>query len=1185
MATDKAFWVEFFPINPATGTAVRIRMCTLNTAEATGIDLANGEWMPYMTSFPDVEISVFDGEFDGVSEATVSGVEASDTNGFGSLFPSYIWDGTPVTVYKGTESSTTLGSLTKIFSGSVTETPSNEEGEIKWSIRDKSYLFDVEAFKTTYAGTTGYEGTAEMKGVSKPFAIGEVLNLEPFLVDPAYLIYQYHGYGRTIGVQGLYENGLGFGAGQTPVAWAGSVAATYAALKAVTLVAGQWVDAPSIGMFRLGGEPLQGGVITCDVKGQEKSAGVLCERLDDVLALLVSQDSNLSALVDGTTYSTVFAGSNNQTVGDYFTGPINIGEVMAKYLSQCGAYYFVSSAGLLRFGFVRMGTPALEIRSDGTTLPVPESVSSASVSAPYKRMRMGADKVFKVHSLDEISDALYQAVHQLQIDLTAITEDFYLAVDDDNLTIQEKIQIAIPTNTQYGNQYIELRARAIALGLSVTAIDAAYTAYTTDRNAISPAWNDTTQNSTGIPATFRANVAALGAALVALSVDISEEDAKRANWGTVGSRPTELTDGRIAIGIRPTGALQGEVWGGAAAVKILELMEAGLVGKSLSIDPDFSKGVLPSNYGVYDNAAGGKTTAAIVNDSTAPNGSGKILRVSYDGTGTPNSNPNPGFGGVVQTLISAGSGLSRPAFYSPGTRIAFIISAKIPVGRNLEQASNLTGSDGFWEWITDTAGTGTYRTYIGIRTIGTTGTFSSTGFLFVKDGANTAFSWDIARYEQREIASAALPQLNRLIDAVGTLRADNELITLQGTSASIVGQGPGATASANDVLNYIDGTTISTVRAPSGGQFTYDNTITGIIKISLPLGFSNTMVQFRISVFDYQAGASVTYVVSGYTYSATSGTDGFWVNCSAQYIGPEGYARRVRFGFDGTKCCVWIGELSTTWQYPKVTVSDVMVGYQNTTATNWKSGWVITINEVPPNNSSPTYFGIIPEVVKPRPGDAVFGEGIYETAGGAAASLANFKTQLGTAAAILSQGALATLNQVANAQIANSAITAIKFLVDSGVDLASIVPGSLNWRLSSSSSTDYSGGGWNGSGYNPAIDSGIIGVTGAVNASTGHRCTMKVDLTVTQTAPTGGTFDGYIEAYYRINGGSWVATGYKKRSGSTVSQWSGNDTFNVPSAGTIEFGYRLTSTGPNSGSLGDVNIVDHSLIVEGIFWK
>lgn len=409
MSTDKAFWVEFFPINPATGTTVRVRMTTLNTPEATGIDLVNGEWMPYMTSFPDIEISVFDGAFDGVSEATVSGVEASDTNGFGLMFPSYIWDGASVTVYKGTESTTTLGALTKIFTGSVTETPSNEEGEIKWSIRDKSYLFDVEAMKITYAGTSGYDGTVEMTGVSKPFAIGEVLNIEPFLVDPSYLIYQYHGYGRTIGVQGLYENGLGFGAGQTTVAWAGSIAATYNALKAVTLAAGQWVDAPSIGMFRLGGEPLQGGVITCDVKGQEKSAGVLCERIDDVLALLVSQDASLSALVDGTTYSTLYAGSNNQTVGDYFTGPINIGETMAKYLAQCGAYYFVSSAGLLRFGFVRMGTPALEIRSDGTTYPIPEGVKSEPVSAPYKRMRMGADKVFRVHSLDEISDALYQA--------------------------------------------------------------------------------------------------------------------------------------------------------------------------------------------------------------------------------------------------------------------------------------------------------------------------------------------------------------------------------------------------------------------------------------------------------------------------------------------------------------------------------------------------------------------------------------------------------------------------------------------------------------------------------------------------------------------------------------------------------------------------------------------------------
>lgn len=233
--------------------------------------------------------------------------------------------------------------------------------------------------------------------------------------------------------------------------------------------------------------------------------------------------------------------------------------------------------------------------------------------------------------------------------------------------------------------------------------------------------------------------------------------------------------------------------------------------------------------------------------------------------------------------------------------------------------------------------------------------------------------------------------------------------TDEGTASGIAGQGPGATAPGADVLNYNDGGgSMTIVRAPTGGQIGYGSPQTGCIKIALPQGYINTMLRFAVDVFDYASGESVTYLISGYNYAAVSNSNGYWVSVSAQFIGPETQARRVRFGHDGTRCCIWIGETSSGWDYPNILVRDLMAGYSNYTASLWKSGWDVSVSAAAPANGSQA----IAEITKPRAGDTVLGESIFESAAGAVATLANFKTQLGTASAIVGQGVGATSNSL-----------------------------------------------------------------------------------------------------------------------------------------------------------------------------
>ena len=139
--------------------------------------------------------------------------------------------------------------------------------------------------------------------------------------------------------------------------------------------------------------------------------------------------------------------------------------------------------------------------------------------------------------------------------------------------------------------------------------------------------------------------------------------------------------------------------------------------------------------------------------------------------------------------------------------------------------------------------------------------------------------------------------------------------------------------------------TTDTVRVmfPSGGAYkTGTPSVTGAIKITLPVSWTSTMLRFTVKVFEYASGESFDVTVGGYNYITGSG----WVNTSAYIIGDAGINRdfTVRFGHDGSKCCVYIGETSSTWSYPQVTVTDFEGGpggsINNET---WNDGWDVSV--------------------------------------------------------------------------------------------------------------------------------------------------------------------------------------------------------------------------------------------------
>lgn len=111
---------------------------------------------------------------------------------------------------------------------------------------------------------------------------------------------------------------------------------------------------------------------------------------------------------------------------------------------------------------------------------------------------------------------------------------------------------------------------------------------------------------------------------------------------------------------------------------------------------------------------------------------------------------------------------------------------------------------------------------------------------------------------------------------------------------------------------------------------------TGILKIILPKTWSNTMLSFDLICYDYSSKGKTTYHISGYNYAP----DSAWYNTQVSFEGNP-VSKKVRFGHDGAKCCILIGETNSEWRYPKFIISNIIVGHSSTDS--WDVNWDIKV--------------------------------------------------------------------------------------------------------------------------------------------------------------------------------------------------------------------------------------------------
>lgn len=103
--------------------------------------------------------------------------------------------------------------------------------------------------------------------------------------------------------------------------------------------------------------------------------------------------------------------------------------------------------------------------------------------------------------------------------------------------------------------------------------------------------------------------------------------------------------------------------------------------------------------------------------------------------------------------------------------------------------------------------------------------------------------------------------------------------------------------------------------------------VIGILKLRLPVGYSNSMMRMDLRGYQYQHHKTWGLMFAGYNYNNAgqlAGSD--WMNTTAKLDGDAPFSR-VRVGYDGERCCILLGDVDTNWTYLAIYISELMVAY------------------------------------------------------------------------------------------------------------------------------------------------------------------------------------------------------------------------------------------------------------------
>ena len=371
-----------------TGVAVPLRAASHDDAAVCHLT-ADVAW-PTIEKLPKLGYDLFDGAFEG----RIATPSASMTIGVEpwSDFAKLALADTRFRLWTG-EVGAPFAEWTQRVDARVTQQPQIADGRAELTFAVDDRWLD-RALLATYAGTTGAEGPAALKGQAKPLALGAPRYVPGVLVDPATSLFQISAYGPIVAVDAALERLLRYGA---PVQDYPDVAA----LLAAAIPAGRWATAVSGGWARFGAPPV--GQVSFLVRGDaggidgwSRLPGQQIRRL----ALLSGgggriADASLNALDAARPYN----------LSLYLDQQTTARELIQEVAASVNAVAGVSWMGRLFVQPVELGVPTVKLAADGSALPPVAKVRQLEISPPFGKVAITAERTWSVHALGDIAFA------------------------------------------------------------------------------------------------------------------------------------------------------------------------------------------------------------------------------------------------------------------------------------------------------------------------------------------------------------------------------------------------------------------------------------------------------------------------------------------------------------------------------------------------------------------------------------------------------------------------------------------------------------------------------------------------------------------------------------------------------------------------------------------------------------
>lgn len=376
--------VQIDAYDPVTAGPVTLRMAS---DDDTAVCHLNGQvWWPVLDRLPVLAMDFFGGEFGQVTTAAASLSLAVEP---WPDFARYAFPDARLQIWHGDAGAAWAG-YTLRFDGRVTSQPVIEDGraQVGFAVDDKWLDTPMLA---TYAGTGGVEGPAAMKGTVKPLAIGAPMGVPGVMLDPIKSILQLSAYGAIESVDVPLERlARQFG---SPFA----DYATYAALDAAAVPAGQWATAKAVGLVKMGAPPY--GKLCFLMKGDKGGVDGWVRRPGAIIKRYAGLSGGAAKVSEAAVDALDAARPYDLSV--YYDGQVTAREAIQEIAASVNAVAGVSLTGQLIVVPIQINATGLTLRADGSSLPIVGSVRALGISAPWWRLAIGAQPFFDVHGQGE----------------------------------------------------------------------------------------------------------------------------------------------------------------------------------------------------------------------------------------------------------------------------------------------------------------------------------------------------------------------------------------------------------------------------------------------------------------------------------------------------------------------------------------------------------------------------------------------------------------------------------------------------------------------------------------------------------------------------------------------------------------------------------------------------------------